>query len=127
MAYKQDNPAIEASSAVQIVIRIQENEHGQFSCHYDQTVLLLKITTVNFFAWFACSTGYAHPLGPVKLKITLKDALSIPVHDKIRRGDEGHFKLIKQDIQPHLEQAKILMPQLTEFAILVTVPRWSVE
>jgi hypothetical protein len=82
---------------------------------------------MNFFAWFACSTGYAHPLGPVKLKITLKDTLPISVHSKIRRGDKRHFELIKQDIQPHLKQAKILMPQLTEFAILVTVPRWSVK
>jgi hypothetical protein len=65
---------------------------------------------VNFFAWFAYSTGYAHLLRPVKLKITLKNTLLIPVYNKIKKEDKGHFKLIKQNIQPYLKQAKILMP-----------------
>jgi hypothetical protein len=98
MAYKQDNLAIKAFLAVQIVIRIQKNKHSQFNCYYNQTVLLSKITIVNFFAWFACSTGYAYPLGPVKLKIILKNILLILVYSKIKREDKGHFKLIKQNI-----------------------------
>ena len=126
ITHGQDNPVNE-TSAVHITVRIQESAYGQFSCHYDQDVLLSKITTVNFFAWFARCTGYTHPSGLAKLKITLKDALPTAVHGRIIRGDEEHFEQIKQDIKPHLERAKALMPGLMEFTILVTVPGWTVE
>jgi hypothetical protein len=53
---------------------------------------------MNFFAWFAHSTGYAYLLGLVKLKIILKNVLLILIYNKIRRRDKRYFKLIKQNI-----------------------------
>ncbi|CZR52143.1 uncharacterized protein PAC_02020 [Phialocephala subalpina] len=121
----QDKSVNEASPAVQIAVRIQENEYGQFSRHYDQKVLLSGITVADFFAWFARCAGY-DPLGPAKLKFTLKDALP-PVHGRVSKGDVEQFEHIKRDIKPYLERAKVLMPELIEFVILVTVPGWAVE
>ena len=127
MALRQDKPVNEASTAVQITVRIQVNEHGQFSRRFDKNVLLSEIANVDFFAWFACHTGCARPSGPEKLKVTLKDALPTPVHGRIRRGNEEDFEYVKRDMKPHLERAKALMPGLSEFVILVTVPGWTVE
>lgn len=82
---------------------------------------------MDFFIWFARSTGYAHPSGPAELKFILKDALPESRSARIKRGDEVNFQFLKEDIKPHFERAKALMPELTEFAILVTVPGWAVE
>lgn len=127
MAYRQNKPVSETSSAIQIAVRIQENERSRFSRPYSMNVLLSKVTTVDFFAWFARCTGYTCPSGPAELKFTWKDALPKPEYARIKRGDEKHFQLMKADIEPLLERAKALMPELIEFAILVTVPGWAVE
>ena len=127
VAYRQDKPVSETSSALQIVVRIQENEHCRFSRPYSKNVLLSEVTTVDFFAWFACCTGYNYPRGPPELKFTLKDALPKPKHAKIKRGDEEHFQDMKGDIKSHFERTEALMPELIELTILVTVPGWVVE
>jgi len=125
--YRQDKPVSETSSALQIVVRIQENEHCRFSRPYSKNVLLSEVTTVDFFAWFARCTGYDNPSGPPELKFTWKDALPKPEYARIKRGDEKHFQFMKADIEPLLERAKALMPELIEFAVLITVPGWVVE
>ncbi|CZR52083.1 uncharacterized protein PAC_01960 [Phialocephala subalpina] len=127
VAYRQDKPVSETSSVRQIVVRIQENEHCRFSRPYSKHVLLSEVTTVDFFAWFARCTGYDNPSGPPELKFTWKDALPKPEYTRIKRGDEKHFQFMKAEIEPLLERAKALMPELIEFTILVTVPRWAVE
>ncbi|KAH8674836.1 hypothetical protein BGZ60DRAFT_279620 [Tricladium varicosporioides] len=127
MAYRQKKSVSVTSSVIQIVVRIQENEHNWFSRPYNKKVLLSGITSVNFFAWFAYRTGYAGPCGPPELVFTWKGALPKPKHARIKRGDEEHFQYMKGDIKPHFEQTKALMPELIEFAILVTVPGWVVE
>jgi hypothetical protein len=109
------------------VVRIQENEHCRFSRPYSKNVLLSEVTTVDFFAWFARCTGYDNPSGPPELKFTWKDALPKPEYARIKRGDEKHFQFMKADIEPLLERAKALMPELIEFAVLITVPGWVVE
>jgi hypothetical protein len=125
--YRQDKPVSKTSSALQIVVRIQENENCRFSRPYSKNVLLSEATTVDFFAWFARCTGYDNPSGPPELKFTWKDALPKPEYARIKRGDEKHFQFMKADIKPLLERAKALMPELIEFAVLVTVPGWVVE
>lgn len=127
VAYREDKPVSETCSALQIVVRIQENVHCRFSRPYSRHVLLSEGTTVDFFAWFARCTGYNNPSGPPELKFTWKDALPKPEYARIKRGDEKHFQFMKAEIEPLLERAKALMPELIEFTILVTVPGWAVE
>ncbi|KAH6667802.1 hypothetical protein B0J14DRAFT_601479 [Halenospora varia] len=127
MTYRQKKPVSETSSAIQIAVRIQENEHSRFSRPYNKNVLLSEVTTVDFFAWFAHRTGYACPCGPPELMFTWKGALPEPKYARIKRGDEEHFQYMKGDVKPHFEQTKALMPELIEFVILVIVPGWAAE
>ena len=80
---------------------------------------------MEFFTWFARSTSYAYPLEPPELKFLLKDALPESKSTRVKRGNEANFQFMKEDIKPHFERAKALMPELIEFAILVTIPGWQ--
>ncbi|KAG9242481.1 hypothetical protein BJ878DRAFT_544224 [Calycina marina] len=127
MAYRQDKQVRETPPAIQIAVRIQENEHSRFSRPCSKNVLLSEVTAVDFFTWFARRMGYAYPSGPPELKFILRDALPEPKSARIKRGDYVNFQFMKADIRPHFERAKALVPELNEFAILATVPGWVVE
>lgn len=121
---RQDEQVKQSPSAIQIAVRIQEDEHSRFSRPYSKSFLLSEVTAIDFFTWFARSSDYAYPSGPPELMFTLKDALPASKSARIRREEEASFQIMKDDIKPHFERAKALMPELTEFAILVTVPGW---
>ena len=120
MAYRQDNQIMKTPSVIKIVVRIQENERSRFGQSYSENVLLSEVTAVDFFTWFARCTSHAYPPGPPELKFILKDALPEPKLARVQRGDEIKFQCMKVDIKPHFERAKAQMPELNEFAILVT-------
>lgn len=82
---------------------------------------------MDFFAWFARYTGYDDPSRPPELKFTWKDALPKPEYARIKRGDEKHFQFMKVEIEPLLERAEALIPELIEFTVLVIVLGWVIE
>jgi hypothetical protein len=93
VAYRQDKPVSETFSALQIAVHIQENEHCRFSRLYSKNVLLSEVTTVDFFAWFACCTGYDYPSGPPELMFTWKDALLKLEHARIKKRERQAFSV----------------------------------
>jgi hypothetical protein len=59
------------------------------------------------------------------LKFTFKDAIPAPRATEVLKGNEDHFDYMRKDVKTQCEKAKAYMPDLKEFAILVTVPNWS--
>ena len=105
-----------------MVVRIQENKYGKYSRRYKETVLTPEITTVEFFAWFARRTAW---VTPAALTFTLKDALPSPRSYTIAWGNEEQFHHLKQDIKPQREYAAALVPESTEFVVMVSIPRYA--
>jgi len=110
--------------AVEIFFRIQINRSGKFSVPFDKSILRPSITVRGFFSWFASKTGHAEP-GPAALKFTFKDAMPAPTSTQVMRGNEDHFKYMRKDIKSQCAKAKVFMPELKEFTILITVPGWD--
>lgn len=116
------SPPSSSSSQVGIVIRLQMDGTGKFSAPFDKSVLRPKVTTTEFFAWFATQTQRAGPHGPSFLRFTFKDAMPSPKSTEVARGNEDHFNYMRKDIKAQCEKAKLYMPDLKEFVVLVTVP-----
>jgi hypothetical protein len=119
-------PSSHGSSGLQthLVVRIQQNERGGFSCRYQGTILDQGVTSAYFFSWFAERTGYHDPLGPFELEFYFKDALPARTI-VIARGNEAYFQSMQQAIPLSCEQTAAQMPDLFEFAILVRAPGWA--
>ena len=109
-----DRQVDRTSSFIQIVVRIQENRHGQYSRRYNKTVLYQK-TNKEFYDWFASRTQSAYPSGPLELKFTFKDALPEVKSSTITRENEEHFEYMKRDIEPQCKWAIDRMPEMIEF------------
>lgn len=107
-----------------VVVRIQQSEHGGFSCRYQGTILAQGVTSAYFFSWFAGKSGYHDPLGPFELEFYFKDALP-PRTIVIARGNEAYFQSMKRTVPSACEQTAAQVPDLFEFAILVRAPGWA--
>jgi hypothetical protein len=107
----------------EIIIRLQADGTGKFSTPHNRSVMNPNITATEFFAWFANWTGRGGSDGPPSLRFTFKDAVP-PKSSVIARTNDDHFNLMRGDIRVQFEKAKVYMPNLTEFAVLVTDPRW---
>jgi len=127
LGQRQDRPDSGPSSSMHLVVRVQKDARGKFSRRYNSAVLNLRTTNVEFFAWFANQTGHAAPSGPPALKFTFKDAMPTPKSSVIEWGDEKHFECMKLDIEPQCDLVAAYMPEVFEFAILVTAPGWTAE
>jgi hypothetical protein len=120
------NPSSHGFSGLRthVVVRIQQNERGGFSCRYQGTILDQGVTSAYFFSWFAERTGYHDPLGPFELEFYFKDA--VPARTiVIARGNEAYFQSMQRAIPLACEQTAAQMPDLFEFAILVRAPGWA--
>lgn len=127
LGQRLDGRANGPSSSMQVAVRIQIDARGKFSRRYNSAVLNLQTTNVEFFAWFASQTGYAAPSGPPALRFTFKDAMPTPKSSDIELGNEERFGLMKLDIKAQCELAAAYMPELFEFAILITASDWTVQ
>ena len=67
------------------------------------------------------------PSGPVNLKFTFQDVLPEAKSNIITRGNEENFEYIKRDIKPQCDRAMAVMPEMTEFVILVSLSGWTLE
>ncbi|KAL5314649.1 hypothetical protein ACEPPN_017292 [Leptodophora sp. 'Broadleaf-Isolate-01'] len=112
------------NSNLDIKIRVQVDGTGRFSIPFDKSVLRPKVTTTEFFAWFASQSRHSPPHPPHHLKFTFKDAMPVPQATEITAGNEDHFNYMRRDIKAQCEKARSFMPELREFVILVTVPGW---
>lgn len=113
-----------ATSEVDIIIRLQIDGNGKYSSPFDKSVLRPRITTTEFFSFFANQSGHCAPVGPPYLRFTFKDAMPAPTSTEIARGNEDHFNYMRKDIKAQCEKAKKFIVDLKEFVILVTVPGW---
>jgi hypothetical protein len=113
------------SSTPEILIRLQTSSSGHFSTPYPKSCIRPKITTEEFFAWFAHQTSHCLPHGPERLRFTFKDAMPVPHSSDIGRGNEEHFMFMRRDIRRMSEKAGKWMGGLREFGVLVSVPGWS--
>ncbi|PVH75281.1 hypothetical protein DL98DRAFT_320196 [Cadophora sp. DSE1049] len=113
-----------SNSNIDIKIRVQVDGTGKFSIPFDKSVLRPKVTTTEFFSWFASRSRHAPPHPPRHLKFTFKDAMPTPQATEIAAGNEDHFNYMRKDVKVQCEKAKKFMPELKEFVILVTVPGW---
>ena len=113
------------SSTPEILIRLQTSSSGQFSTPYPKSCIHPKITTEEFFTWFAHQTSYCLPHGPERLRFTFKDAMPVPHSSEIGRGNEEHFMFMRREIKRMSEKAGKWMGGLREFGVLVSVPGWS--
>lgn len=113
-------------SEIDIIIRLQMDGSGRYSSAFDKSVLRPKITTTEFFSFFANQTGHYAPAGPPYLKFTFKDAMPTPTSTQIARGNEDHFNYMRKDIKVQCEKAKRFIGDFKEFVILVTVPGWTI-
>jgi hypothetical protein len=122
------SPDISSSSSstppIKIIVRLQVDGSGKFSTPFDKSVLRPKVTTTEFFAWFATQTRRNGPHSPPCLKFTFKDAMPSPKATEVSRGNEDHFNYMRMDIKAQCEKARMYMPDLKEFVVLVTVPNW---
>jgi hypothetical protein len=111
---------LEQSSGDKITVRIQLNVYGVFSAPYKSDDLFYA-TNVDFFAWFVRNADYARHYVPAELEFTLKDALP-PKHYKVTGRNGEQFECMKREVTSHFNHTMALMPDLNEFAVLVTVP-----
>lgn len=109
----------------EITIRLQIDGTGKYSSPYPKSVLRPKITTTEFFSWFATQTGHTQPHGPQFLKFTFKDAMPVPTSTEIQIGNEDHFGYMRRDVKMQCEKARKWMVGLREFGVLVSVPGWT--
>ncbi|KAH7319424.1 hypothetical protein BKA65DRAFT_101929 [Rhexocercosporidium sp. MPI-PUGE-AT-0058] len=121
---REDSQPTPTTSPLDIKIRVQVDGTGRFSIPFDKSVLRPKVTTTEFFAWFASQSRHSPPQPPHHLKFTFKDAMPIPQATEITAGNEDHFNYMRRDIKAQCEKARRFMPELREFVILVTVPGW---
>ena len=122
--YRHSAPYGPSALRTHVVVRIQQSEHGGFSCRYQGTILAQGVTSAYFFSWFAGNSGYHDPLGPFELEFYFKDALP-PRTIVIARGNEAYFQSMKRTVPSLCEQTAAQMPDLFEFAILVRAPGWA--
>jgi hypothetical protein len=108
----------------EIIIRLQADGTGKFSTPHNKSVINPKITATEFFAWFANWTGRGGSDGPPSLRFTFKDAMPVPKSSVIAQTNGDHFNLMRRDIRVQFEKAREYMPNLIEFAVLVTDPGW---
>ncbi|KAL2063406.1 hypothetical protein VTL71DRAFT_5211 [Oculimacula yallundae] len=124
--HREDSqPGSASTSTIDIKIRVQIDRTGRFSTPFDKSVLRPKITTAEFFKWFASQSRHSPPNPPHNLKFTFKDAMPTPQATEIAAGNEDHFNYMRRDIKAQIEKAKRFLPELREFVILVTVPGWT--
>lgn len=115
------------SSTPEIMFRLQTSALGHFSTPYPKSVLRPKITTGEFFAWFALQTSHCLPHGPEKLRFTFKDAMPVPKSSEILKGSEEDLMFMRQEIKTECEKAGKWIGGLKEFGVLVSVPGWGEE
>jgi len=107
-----------------IFIRVQVDEFKVFSRRISGDALGPRVSSVEFFSWFASRTGHMGPLGPARLHFTFKDAIPIK-HALVVRGDEDFFDSMKRGMALKIQHLAKQIPDAIEFNILVTVPGWS--
>jgi hypothetical protein len=122
-----------ATSAPEILIRIQLSPSGKLSPPYNKDVMRPKVSTIEFFTWFYNEANrIGVPFNSVsnesglakltELAFTLKDAMPNPKTGFLTRGDEAHFMYMRKYIKEQYDKARAFCPGLREFAILVKVP-----
>jgi hypothetical protein len=111
-------------SSPEVTIRLQMDEVGRFSGPYDISVWRPKVKTTEFFAWFGSQTGRGGARGPPLLTFTLKDAMPDQKSRDIAILNEGDFRWMRKYILTQFDKAKLYMPGLKDFAVLVTDPGW---
>jgi hypothetical protein len=100
------------------------DEVGKFSAPYDFSIWTRKIKTTEFFAWFGSQTGRGGVKGPPLLTFTLQDAMPNRKYRDIAILNEDDFRWMRRHIIKQFDKAKLFMPVLKDFAVLVTDPRW---
>jgi hypothetical protein len=108
----------------EITIRLQIDPVGHFSAPYDLSVFRSEISNRDFFKWFKLQTNHGDSERPSTLRFTLKDAMPAAKVDDVARGDEEGFRRIREDILVQFEKARMFMPRLREFGVLVVDPAW---
>ena len=111
-------------SPPEITIRFQMDEVGKFSEPYNISVWGPNVKTTEFFAWFGSQTGRGGVRGPPLLTFTLKDAMPDRKSHDIAILNEDDFHWMRKHILTQFEKAKLYMPGLKDFAVLVTDPWW---
>lgn len=107
-----------------ISLRFQVDGRGAVSQRFPISNLMSR-NNVDFFSWFASQSGHWGKPGPNTLKFSLKDTIPEPLTNTITRGNEEHFRYMKNDILPMYQATAGMVPGLSEFAVLVTVPCWQ--
>ncbi|PVH75976.1 hypothetical protein DL98DRAFT_536136 [Cadophora sp. DSE1049] len=113
-----------ALSPPEITIRLQVDEAGKFSTPYNFSVWRRKIKTTEFFAWFGRQTGRGGAKGPPVLTFTVKDSIQVRKSNDIAILNEDDFRWMRRHILLKFDEAKLFMPRLKEFTVLVTDPGW---
>ncbi|KAH6667448.1 hypothetical protein B0J14DRAFT_602284 [Halenospora varia] len=109
----------------EITIRLQIDTLVRFSAPYDLSVFHPRINNLQFFSWFGRLTGRGGVKGPSMLKLTLKDAMPVAKVINIESGDEESFGKVRDYILVQFEKAKLFMPRLKEFGVLIVDPGWA--
>jgi len=113
--------------APEISVRLQIDGVGKVSVSYSKWVLRPKITSRDFFAWFASQTGRGGNEGPPSLRFTFKDAMPCSMSSTIVQANEDHFNLLKRELRTQFERAKDWVPNLKEFVVFVADPGWVLK
>ncbi|KAH6704121.1 hypothetical protein BKA61DRAFT_739936 [Leptodontidium sp. MPI-SDFR-AT-0119] len=113
-----------ASSPPEIAVRLQMDGVGKFSAPYEFSVWRREIKTTEFFAWFGRQTGRGGVKGPPLLTFTLKDAMPDRKSRDIAILNEDDFRWMRKHIITQFDKAKLFMPGLKDFTVLVTDPGW---
>ena len=108
----------------EITLRLQMDEVGKFSGPYNISAWRPNVKTTEFFAWFGSQTGRGGVRGPPLLTFTLKDAMPDRKSRDIAILNEDDFHWMRKHILTQFENAKLYIPGLKEFTVLVTDPGW---
>jgi hypothetical protein len=125
---RRTSPALEEPPApapslsqftTEITIRLQIDPVGHFSAPYDFSVFRPEVSNLDFFKWFKWRTKHGGHDGPPKLRFTLKDAMPVAKICDVVRGDEEGYRKLREDILVQCEKARMFMPRLREFGVLI--------
>lgn len=110
---------------LEITVTLQMDSAGKCGRPYDMSILGSKMKTTEFFAWFGSQTGCGGAEGPLFLDFTFQNAIPVPKSKTVARLNEEDFCYIREDIIAQCEKAKLYMPGLKEFVVLITDPGWG--
>jgi len=115
---------------VEITIRLQTSPQGHLTSAFPKSVLRPKLSTTDFFTWFASQTSQPqsqNPTVPQTLRFIFKDAMPVPKTTTVMLGNEDHFTYLRKDIRASVEKAKLFCPGIREFVVLVGRGEWGLS